>query len=136
MQMLVLAELRFRAADQETLPVLTFEAATVAILAVMLSRVPAAAARATLDVESGWVGTVVLGACGVVLAMPLIWRAVIGNRNNARAVVWLSAYEQALAVRAGAPIESPDGGSTTTVVRTQPPTMSAEQVTESDTKRS
>lgn len=105
-QLLVLAELRSQAADQGTTLVLTLEAATVAILAVMLSRIPTASGPAVPDLESGWAGTaafaiacVVLGAFAVVLAMPSVWHAVIGNRNRARAVVWLGAYEQVLAER-------------------------------------
>lgn len=72
----------------------------------MLSRIPTASGRAVPDLGSGWVGTaafaiacVVLGAFAVVLAMPSVWQAVIGNRNRARAVVWLGAYEQVLAER-------------------------------------
>lgn len=117
-QLLVLAELRSQAADQETTLVLTLEAAAVAILAVMLSRIPTASGRAMPDLGSGWVGTAafaivcaVLGAFAVVLALPSLRRAVIGNRNHARAVVWLGAYEQALAERRssvaiGAPLRS------------------------------
>ena len=105
-QLLILAELRSQAADQGTTLVLTLEAATVAILAVMLSLVPTASGPAVPDLESGWAGTaafaiacVVLGAFAVVLAMPSVWHAVIGNRNRARAAVWLGAYEQVLAER-------------------------------------
>jgi len=103
-QLLVLAELRSRAADQGTTLVLTLEAAAIAILAVMLSRIPTASGPAVPDLGSGWVGIaafaiacVVLGAVAVVLAMPSVWHAVIGNRKRARAVVWLGAYEQVLA---------------------------------------
>lgn len=103
-QLLVLAELRSQAADQETTLVLTLEAATVAILAVMLSRIPTASGPALPDLGAGWVGAaafaiscVVLGVIAVLLAMPSVWRAVIGNRNHARAAVWLGAYEQVLA---------------------------------------
>jgi|GEM_PF-3281107 len=105
-QLLVLAELRSQAADQETTLVLTLEAATVAILAVMLSRIPTGSGPAVPDLGSGWVGTVafaiacvLLGAFAVALAMPSVWQAVIGNRKRARAVVWLGAYEQVLAER-------------------------------------
>ncbi len=108
-QLLVVAELRSRAADQETTLLLTLEGATVAILAVMLSRIPTASPPAAPDLGSGWAGTAafaiacaVLGAIAVVLAMPSARRAVIGNRNHARAVVWLGAYEQVLAERRSA----------------------------------
>ncbi|WP_146237764.1 MULTISPECIES: hypothetical protein [unclassified Curtobacterium] len=107
-QLLVLAELRSQAADQEATLVLALEAATVTILAIMLSRVPTSGS-ATANLGSGWVGTaafaivcVVLAAVAVALALPSVKRAVLGNRNRARAVVWLGAYEQALAERPSA----------------------------------
>lgn len=100
-QLLVLAELRSRSADQETMLVLTLQAATVTILAVMLARIPVGSAAFSL---SGWAGTVafaiaalVLAAFAILLIMPSVRHAVVGNRNRLRAVVWLAAYEQALA---------------------------------------
>ncbi|MDB6427459.1 hypothetical protein [Curtobacterium sp. 20TX0008] len=105
-QLLVLAELRSRAADRETTLLLTLEGATVAILAVMLSRIPTASPSAAPNRGSGWVGTAAfaivcaaLGAIAVVLAMPSARRAMIGNRDHAQAVVWLGAYEQVLVER-------------------------------------
>ncbi|MCE0459493.1 hypothetical protein [Curtobacterium flaccumfaciens] len=99
-QLLVLAELRSRAADQETTLVLTLQAATVTILAVMLARIPVGSAAPS---SSGWTGSVafaiaalVLAAFAILLIMPSVRNAVIGNRNRQRAVVWLAAYEQAL----------------------------------------
>lgn len=99
-QLLVLAELRSRAADQETTLVLTLQAATVTILAVMLARIPVGSAAPS---SSGWTGSVafaiaalVLAAFAILLIMPSVRNAVIGNRNWQRAVVWLAAYEQAL----------------------------------------
>lgn len=100
-QLLVLAELRSRASDQETTLVLTLQAATVTILAVMLARIPVGSAGPS---SSGWTGTVafaiaalVLAVFAILLIMPSVRHAVIGNRNRLRAVVWLTAYEQALA---------------------------------------
>lgn len=99
-QLLVLAELRSRSADQEATLVLTLQAATVTILAVMLARIPVGSAALS---SSGWTGTVafaiaalVLAAFAILLIMPSVRHAVIGNRNRLRAVVWLGAYEQAL----------------------------------------
>lgn len=99
-QLLVLAELRSRAADQETTLVLTLQAATVTILAVMLARIHVGSAVLS---SSGWEGTVafaiaalVLAAFAILLIMPSVRHAVIGNRNRLRAVVWLAAYEQTL----------------------------------------
>jgi hypothetical protein len=101
-RLLVLAELRSRAADQETNLTLTLEAAAIAILAIMLSRLPAAT-TGTASLGHGWVGALALGIVYLVLAVfvlalvaPSVWRAVKGNRDHARAVVWLAAYEQAL----------------------------------------
>jgi len=104
-RLLVLAELRSRAADQETSLVLTLEAAAIAILAIMLSRIPIDTVNGTSPGQ-GWVGALALGIAYVILAVaavaliaPSMWRAVKGNRDHTRAVVWLAAYEQALSDR-------------------------------------
>lgn len=94
-QLLVIAELRSRAADQKTTLVLALQAATVTILAVMLARIPVGSAAPS---SSGWAGTVafaivalILAAFAILLIMPSVQHAVIGNRNRLRAVVWLAA---------------------------------------------
>jgi len=110
-QLPVLAALRSRAADQETTLVLTLRAATVSVLAVMLARIPLESTGASSD---GWAGIVALAIAAVVLAtfailliMPSVRHAVIGNRNRLRAVVWLAAYEQALTQSAVDPTACP-----------------------------
>lgn len=104
-RLLVLAELRSRAADQETSLVLTLEAAAIAILAIMLSRIPVDTVNGTFP-GPGWVGALTLGIAYVILAIaavaliaPSMWRAIKGNRDHARALVWLAAYEEALTER-------------------------------------
>jgi len=108
-RLLVLAELRSRAADQETSLILALEAAALAILAILLSRIPIN----NPDVSSpgsGWVAVITLGIAYAILAIlaiglivPSIWYAVKGNRDHARAVVWLAAYEHALIEREPTP---------------------------------
>ena len=102
----VLAELRARSADQETTLLLTLEAAGIAILAVMLSVTPHDVFPTPPKPEEGWVSYVVflivciaLGAFAMVILLPSVWHAVIGNRNHTRAVVWLAACEHALQER-------------------------------------
>lgn len=108
-RLLILAELRSRAADQETSLVLTLEAAAIAILAIMLSRIPVDAAVGASP-GGGWLGVIILGIAyaslavvAVALIAPSMWRAVKGNRDHARAVVWLAAYEEALTDRRRTP---------------------------------
>ncbi len=105
-QLRVLAELRARSADQETSLLLTLEAAGVAVIAVMLSVTPHDVFPAPPKPDEGWISYVVflivcitLGAFAMVILLPSIWHAVVGNRNHTRAVVWLAAYEHALQER-------------------------------------
>lgn len=99
-QLLVLAELRSRAADQESALVLTLQTATVTILAVMSAPIPVGSAAPN---SSGWTGTVafaiaalLLAAFAILLILPSVRHAVVGIRNRLQAVVWLATYEQAL----------------------------------------
>jgi hypothetical protein len=103
-RLLVLAELRSRGADQETGLVLTLEAAGLAVAAILLLRVPVLAQPGlsgpwwVQDVTFGIV-CLVLGLFAAALVLPSAWRAVRGNRDHQRAVVWLAAYEEAASVR-------------------------------------
>lgn len=105
-QLRVLAELRARSADQETSLLLTLEAAGVAVIAVMLSVIPHDVFPSPPKPDEGWISYVVflivcitLGAFTMVILLPSIWHAVVGNRNHTRAIVWLAAYEHALQER-------------------------------------
>lgn len=107
-RLLLLAELRSRAADQETSLVLTLEAAAIAIVAIMLSRVPVDAV--TVPPGPTWTRALILGITCALLAVialalvaPSVWRSVKGNRDHERAVVWIAAYEEALTDRKPTP---------------------------------
>lgn len=100
----VLAELRTRSVDQETTLTLTLQAAGISTVAVMLAAVRRDVVPAAPHAADGVVGyvayllaCVVLGVFAVVIVLPSVWRAVKGNRDTARAAVWLAAYEDALA---------------------------------------
>lgn len=100
----VIAELRTRSVDQETTLTLTLQSAAIATVAVMLAAVRHDVVPAPPHPADGVAGCVaylltciVLGVFAVVIVLPSVWRAVKGNRDTARAAVWLAAYEGALA---------------------------------------
>lgn len=103
-RLLVLAELRAQTADQETSIVLTLEAAGTAVVAIMLSRIPVAAGPAA---AGPWWATdltlaiacAILGLVAAAILIPSVRRAVKGNLDHQRAVVWLAAYKQAIVER-------------------------------------